>query len=78
MKKQTIYTCETCGCFFKNEQDCLDCENKHLKIKGVEPKYWSLNPYDNECGVSSEEPQYIVVTLSDGVERKYQIIGEGN
>lgn len=72
MKEYTMYRCDFCGTTYYEAEAAEECEERHVKVKGVtRADYQCKKPY----------PKYITLEFEDGrtgtYERlKYDAIGE--
>ena len=63
MTEEKFYICDKCGEKFRNQIDCLACEDGHLKISKV-----TVAEYGYRCSI----PSKIEVELTDGYRVGYE------
>ena len=62
MKKVTKYECSECKALFNTEQECLEHENRHERIKEANAmleKGYKLQDIQEKCNVWTELPKYL-------------------
>lgn len=61
MKAVQRWMCDYCRSIYENEEDCRDCESKHVGVEIMEPEYREGYTY----------PPTINVRFKDGSVRRY-------
>lgn len=76
MKTKMLYTCETCGHEFENEEDCLACEASHTHpVEITDAVYEHFEKPFGHFGF--EAPSRIKVKMDNGKVYKYDRSGVG-
>lgn len=64
MKESKVYICEQCFAQYKSKAESIKCEESHIAIDGIAPKYTGANEY----------PYCINVKFANGRTKTYRLI----